>query len=315
MGSRPGPAADVRAADDPYQTTDRSSDVGELDLDVHGVGLRVRSELPDVTDIVDATYGAFRVDRHESDRVADFTLVDLESGGPCLLLLPDGEARPMDDPEHATIALLEAMVGAVVAGLYDRGILAVHAGAAQGPTGAIVVAGRSGQGKSTLILGLVRRGLGLMSDELALLDPAAGLVRPYPRAVHVRPSTIALLPELAPLEARPRHELGGGSEWSVSPAEVAGLLGGRLGTAAPLAAVILLDGLPDAAAEPRIRPEVPAVAALDLLRSTWAASADFGSTLAAVGGMLADVPCLRLSIGRSDRTVDAVLDQLGIAHG
>lgn len=315
MGSSPGPAANVRPADDPRQTVDRPFDRIELRYDVDGVALRVRSELSDVADIVDATYRAFRVDALEHERILDFTLTDLHSGGACVLVLPDGEARPQDDPAHATIALLEAMVGAVVAGLYDRGILAVHAAAAQAPRGAVVVAGRSGQGKSTLILGLVRHGLGLLSDELALLDPAAGLVRPYPRAVHVRPTTIALLPELAPLEARPRHELGGGSEWSVAPGDIADLLGGRLGTAAPLAAIVLLDGVPDAAAEPRIRAEVPAVAALDLLRSTWAASADFGSTLEAVGAMLADVPCVRLSIGRFDRTVEALIDHLGIADG
>ena len=183
--------------------------------------------------------GAFRQDAtttgHVGAPAAEFTLTDLRTGGPCLLTLPDGEARPVADPGHGSIALLEAMVGAVVAGLYQRGVLAVHAGAAQGPRGAIVVAGRSGQGKSTLILGLVRRGLGLLSDELALLDPAAGLVHPYPRAIHVRPATIGLLPELAPLEGRPRHELGGGSEWSVAPTEIADLLGGRLGDAAPLA--------------------------------------------------------------------------------
>jgi hypothetical protein len=179
----------------------------------------------------------------------------------------------------------------------------------------VIVAGRSGQGKSTLVLGLVRRGLALLSDELALLDPGAGLVRAYPRAVHVRPDTTRLIPELAALEGRPRHELGGGSEWSVTAAEVAALLGGRVTDAAPPAAVVLLDGSPDPTAAPRIRDEFPAVATLELLRSTWATSADFAGTLEAVGGMLSGVPCVRLSVGQFDRTIDTLLGHLERAHG
>ncbi len=304
--------ATARSADVPHRAVDRSFDPG-LSFDVHGVGLRVRSDMPEALAVIEATYEAFRVDDPLAD-VADFALTDLRSGGPCLLQAPTGEARRLADPTGGTIALLEALVGTVVEGLHRQGLLAVHAGAAAGPSGVILIAGRSGQGKSTLILGLVRRGLELMSDELALLDPAAGLVHPYPRAIHVRPATIGLIPELTPLEARPRHELGGGSEWSVAPAEIAALLGGRLGVAAPLAAVVLLEGAPDPAAPPRIRDEFPAVASLELLRSTWAASADFSATLDAVGRMLAAVPCLRLSVGQFDRTVDGLIEHLGIVH-
>ena len=304
--------ATARKADVPLRAVDRSFDPG-LSFDVHGVGLRVRSDMPEALAVVEATYQAFRVDDPPAE-VADFALTDLRSGGPCLLQAPTGEARRLADPTGGTIALLEALVGTVVEGLHRQGLLAVHAGAAAGPSGAILIAGRSGQGKSTLVLGLVRRGLDLMSDELALLDPAAGVVHPYPRAIHVRPATIGLIPELAVLEARPRHELGGGSEWSVAPGEIATLLGGRLGVAAPLAAVVLLEGAPDPTAPPRIRDEFPAVASLEVLRSTWAASADFSLTLDAVGRMLATVPCLRLSVGQFDRTVDGLLEHLGIVH-
>ena len=203
------------------------------------------------------------------------------------------------------------MVGQVVAGLHRRGLFAIHAGAVAGPAGAVIVAGQSGQGKSTLVLGLARRGWALLSDELALLDPSHRLVHPYPRAIHVRPGTVALIPELAPLEARPWVTLGGGNEWSVAPAEVARLLGTRLGEAAPLAAVVLLQGRPDPLLQPRIREELPAVAAIELLRSTWAASADFPGTLEAVGDMVSSVPCYRLAIGAFEPTIEALVARLG----
>lgn len=201
MGSSLGPVATARSADVPHRAVDRSFDPG-LSFDVHGVGLRVRSDMPEALAVIEATYEAFRVDDPLAD-VADFALTDLRSGGPCLLQAPTGEARRLADPTGGTIALLEALVGTVVEGLHRQGLLAVHAGAAAGPSGVILIAGRSGQGKSTLILGLVRRGLELMSDELALLDPAAGLVHPYPRAIHVRPATIGLIPELTPSRLAP----------------------------------------------------------------------------------------------------------------
>ena len=279
----------------------------------------VSSDLGEPLEIVDATYSAFRVDAigadPAGDRTAAFGLTDLGEGGPCLLETADGRSERLPDPGQGTIALLEALVGTVVAGLHREGLYAVHAGAAAGPRGAVIVAGRSGQGKSTLVLGLVRRGLALLSDELALLDPRAGLVRAYPRAVHVRPTTIRLIPELAALEGRPRYELGGGSEWSVPAAEVATLLSSRVTDAAPPAAVVLLGGTPDPTAAPTIRDELPAVATLELLRSTWATSADFAGTLEAVGGMLSGVPCVRLSVGEFDRTIDTLLAHLERAHG
>jgi len=313
MGSSPGPVVTVRRPDVALRAADRPHDRSTRTYDVHGVGLRVSSDVPEALAVVDATYEAFRVDELTLD-VADFALADLRSGGPCLLQMPGDGARRLGDPTSGTIALLEALVGTIVAGLHRQGVLAVHAAAAAGPAGTIVIAGRSGQGKSTLVLGLVQRGFGLLSDELALLDPRTGLVHPYPRAIHVRPATIGLIPELVPLADRPRHELGGGSEWSAAPAEVAALLGGRLGEAAPLAAVVLLEGAPDPTAEPLIRQEFPAVAAIELQRSTWAASTAFSATLEAVGGMLATVPCLRLSVGQFDRTVDRLIAHLGVVH-
>jgi hypothetical protein len=110
------------------------------------------------------------------------------------------------------------------------------------------------------------------------------------------------------------HELGGGREWSVAPDEVARLLGSRLGAAAALAGVVLLDGTPDPAGSPRIRDEVPAVAALELLRSTWAASADFSGTLAVVARALAGLPCVRLAVGDFESTIGALTDRLAVAH-
>ena len=308
MGSDLGTAAIVRTADVTLPVVDRREDGHCLEYDVLGVRLSITSDLPDVLAVVDATYAAFREPAPAATPMttSSFRLVDLGEGGPCRLDDPEGRSSRLGSATEGLFGLLEGMVGTIVARLHEAGILAAHAGAVAGPDGAIVVAGRSGQGKTTLVLGLVRAGGGLLSDELALLDPVGDVVRPYRRAVHVRPSTLDLLPELAPLRSRPLDELGGGSEWTVSQVDVVDLLGGRLEEARSLGGIVLLVGRPDPSAAPRIVEVSPAVAALELMRSTWAASVDFAGTLDAVGRMLSGIPCLRLSVGRFDDTVAAV---------
>jgi hypothetical protein len=318
MRSSLGTAVTIKRPDVRHQVVGDAPRGRILRYDVLGVPLRVTSDIDAALGLVEATYEAFRIDDGRPDPsdtpAAEFTLRGDDPDGTCLLEVPDGAPRRLPDPSTGSVALLEAIVGAVVAGLHREGLYAVHAAAAAGPTGAVLVAGRSGQGKSTLVLGLVRRGFGLLSDDLALLD-RAGLVHPYRRAVHVRPASVGLIPELAVLRTRPRHELGGGSEWSVRPDEIAPMLGGRLSPATRLAGVVLLDGAPDPTRAPRIRDETPAIAALELLRSTWATSADFAGTLETVAGAVASVPCVRLAVGRFDATIEMLTNRLAADRG
>jgi len=61
--------------------------------------------------------------------------------------------------------------------------------------GAFLLAGPSGHGKTSLTLELARRGHGFLSDDFAPLDLVGRRVEPYPRAVSVRVSGAAPLPE------------------------------------------------------------------------------------------------------------------------
>lgn len=54
--------------------------------------------------------------------------------------------------------------------LFQRGILAFHATAVANKAGAVLLAGDSGTGKSTLAAALLQRGWSLLSDELAVVD-------------------------------------------------------------------------------------------------------------------------------------------------
>ncbi len=139
-----------------------------------------------------------------------------------------------------------------------------------------------------------------------------GTVLPYPRSVHVRPDTIDLIPALGFLADRPRLTLGGGSEWALTPAELRDRWGGTAPEAGPLAAILLLEGVPGSA-DPSVTPISPAIAALELARSSWAASIAFGSTLARLAQAASSVPCARLRSGPLETTLDIVTGWLARA--
>jgi hypothetical protein len=74
-------------------------------------------------------------------------------------------------------------------------LVLVHASAATFPGGAIVLPGPMGAGKSTLVAALVRAGLGYLTDEVVAVDPATGLVQPYPKYLSLGPEFAAFAPE------------------------------------------------------------------------------------------------------------------------
>src|SRR5690606_30177775 len=61
----------------------------------------------------------------------------------------------------------------------------IHAGVVEWRGKAIVIPGRSAQGKTTLVSELIRAGAGYMSDEFAILD-GDGFVHPFDRDLAVR---------------------------------------------------------------------------------------------------------------------------------
>lgn len=78
------------------------------------------------------------------------------------------------------------LLGSVVTALlHQRNVLVLHAGGVVGRTGAVLIAGHSGQGKSTLLAALAERGYPIVADdEAAITFDSAGqpFVHPaYPR--------------------------------------------------------------------------------------------------------------------------------------
>jgi hypothetical protein len=277
--------------------------------EVHGVRIDVRSDDHEVLERIDDSYGSFRV---ETDAGADAVHLELVHDAFGVVARDDrGSYIRHDDDASALIALFDLVVEHVEDGLRDRGILAIHAGAVATANGAVIVAGPSGAGKTTQVLGLLRHGACLLSDELALIARDGSTVLPFPRALHVRPATLDLVPELAFLNDLPRYDHGGGSEWSVDAARLQMTFGLPQAGPTPLAAIVLLDGPPDPDGTPHVEPVAGAIAVMELLRGTPAAADDFAGVMRHLGPIVASVPCGRIRPGPLDLTAEAILGWAG----
>jgi hypothetical protein len=79
-------------------------------------------------------------------------------------------------------------------------LVAFHAAALTRDSATVLIVGKSGAGKTTLTLGMMRRGWLPLADDLVLVDPEALAVKPFPRCFHLDNSTRDLIAESVSLE-------------------------------------------------------------------------------------------------------------------
>lgn len=111
----------------------------------------------------------------------EFRLVQEED----TIVIEHDDERPRPWNTHdSTADSLRQLVHIDIAS-YAPDLVFVHAGVVLGPTGVIILPGRSFAGKSTLTRKLVERGCAYYSDEYAVID-SQGLVTPFPRPLSER---------------------------------------------------------------------------------------------------------------------------------
>jgi hypothetical protein len=269
---------------------------------VLGVEVSVTADDPGAVELIDDTYAAFRSAPGTTDGALTLRLRRID--GAYLVTDSDGYEQVWSSRPHAVGDLLGRFMLGVLARVTRRGVYAIHAGAVEERGRATLLSGRSGAGKTTLVLNLLQRGFRLLSDELAIVEPSTQRILPYPRSLHIRPGTPELIRALR-LVQRASETLVRGA-WTLTPDVLEEALPGSLAPAAQLTNVLLLDGPPDAEASPRLTPVPPAVAALELLRATWAASVEFDAGLDRLSRLLDGVSCARLRIGELEATTDVV---------
>lgn len=155
-------------------------------LDV-GVALRGPEE---VLGPVACAYRRFLVQGPAPDGIHEIRLESAEADS----FMDGSNPVPIIAGANLTLQIYERFLNA----LFDRvsACAVLHAGALVDARGeALLIAGASGFGKTSLTLELVCRGLGFLSDDYAPIDLSTGMVQPYPRTVGLLADGAARTPQ------------------------------------------------------------------------------------------------------------------------
>lgn len=86
--------------------------------------------------------------------------------------------------------------------LHQRGLAPLHASVVRVGAVAVALAGHSRAGKSTLARAMIARGHGLLTDDLAVIDPRTGMVAPGAPAVRLWSASTRISGDATPDERR-----------------------------------------------------------------------------------------------------------------
>jgi hypothetical protein len=187
--------------------------------------------------------------------------------------------------------------------------LLFHSGGLEASGVGILVPAASGSGKSTLTAGLVRAGLGYLSDELVALDldlhPAGsgpGRLLPYPKPITVKPGSFGVLADMAP----EMLDGDGDGEWLVPVGDGTGR---RVGGACEPGFVIVPRYDPSAETALVRLSETEAFFTLALHAVNLLAHGPAGSE--ALGRLAAECACYALAFSDLGAACELVLDVVG----
>lgn len=185
-------------------------------------------------------------------------------------------------------------------------LLPLHGAGIRGAGGAVVVAGPAEAGKSTLTVGLARRGYGVYGDDIVLLDPDICRLRPFKRLLKLAGpplERLALRPGQGPFEDLvPDASL-------FHPAD----LGTRWAEPAPVVAVVFPVGA--RSREPGLHPLGGGEAMVRLLGEILFRDAAAAPEFATLAACLADARFYELALSDLTAALDALEGLLGQRAG
>lgn len=194
----------------------------------------------------------------------------------------------------------------------SRRHLLFHAGAVQlarhGQEGCgVLLPGASGSGKSTLSAGLVRAGLGYLTDELVALDMTSGQLLPYPKPITVKSGSFEALRDVSTADGRGGSDGQGDEEWHLAVGD-RGF--GRVGEPCVPRFIVLPRYEPGARTRLERLTETRAFLELALHAINFSDHGDAGTE--ALGALVAGSECAVITMSDLDEACRLVLDFVGL---
>ena len=168
---------------------------------VLGYGFRIRTELASVARALDRALTQFRAPAGSGE--ATYSVGRRPPKG---VYVAHGSSTFAETEEPAVaVDYVLWHINAEVIRRTDE-FLMIHAGAVAWKGGALLMPARMNRGKTTLTAGLIRAGFTYLTDEAALIEPATGMVHPYPKALTLESGALEALRIDPPVLARGRGE-------------------------------------------------------------------------------------------------------------
>lgn len=227
----------------------------------------------------------------------------VDSGGPGHAGSVWWEGREVlraSSPERQVAALLWWIKDTAIDSLPDH--VRVHASAVACEGQAILAIAESGGGKSTLAAGLVLAGCRYLSDEVAAIDPATGVVVPFPKPIHLEPGSWDALPSLDP-RTDPELARFDEAQWRVDPRTIRP---DAISPPVPVGSIIAVRY--DPSTPTRLEP-ISAAEGLFVLAQNLHRPVDRGrDSLGLLSGLVEGRSCFRLTSRDLDEAVALVLE-------
>jgi hypothetical protein len=314
-----------------------------LVLDVHGVGVEVRTDHAALIELVARRLAFFPKTAATDGEVR----LELRATAAHLVEPPEGPVREVYEPETGEVlyaagadalyvdygrvrALVEAAAGSALVSVVEpveevawaatrplvtlpllellkrRGLFGVHAAGVALDGRGVVLAGSSGSGKTTLAIALALSGFDLLGDDMLFLRTDGGepQLLAFPDELDLSETTVSFFPEL---EARLRPgRLAGAVKRQLDP--------GALETAVAAAArpaLVLFPRIAPSGAPSSVTPLSSDEALLELAPNVLLTEPSSSQRhLDALGSLVVAGPCFRLAAGRDFGRVTALVRDL-----
>lgn len=227
-------------------------------------------------------------------------LVVFEKGQICpvsynnVIHILDTKKSPID--QESIFSLIHMMLTRSISSLLFPEHYILHAAALSCKKNGFILAGKSGFGKSSLSLALVKHGCKFLSDDIACVCPATQQLVPFPRSLNLRQNGLLVLRRL--LSDR---------EISSGPTDMEAVFPNSIGSTVRLRCLFLLQGFAEQAA---INPVPQRQALLEALRLSHTPVRQPAQTLFRLASLFSQMRCYSLVVGDLDATADLICRQM-----